>query len=173
MEDETPGAGMIGTMRERVRRLTCSFPIQDNYFCWQAFGRSYNVACRASMPDYLKPEHYHTLRDNLHRVRTEMATLDGWFQRQPERSVDRVVLLDSQDWMRPAAIAKLWTEIARAARPGARIIFRTAGAASPLENALPPDLLRRFEYHREQSLELFTRDRSAIYGGFHLYSLRD
>lgn len=173
MEQETPGAGMIGTLRERVRRLACDFPIDDNYFCWQAFGRSYNVACAASMPDYLKAENYHALRDNLDRVQTEVATLEGWFQRQPERSVDRVVLLDSQDWMRPAAIAKLWDEIARAARPGARIIFRTAGAISPLDTALSPALLARFEYHREQSRALFARDRSAIYGGFHLYSLRD
>src|SRR6185295_2773528 len=28
------------TLKERVERLACDFPIAENYFAWQAFGRS-------------------------------------------------------------------------------------------------------------------------------------
>ena len=45
METETPG-GLVGMYRERVKRLACDFPISDNYFGWQAFGRSYDRASR-------------------------------------------------------------------------------------------------------------------------------
>ena len=45
METETPG-GLVGMYRERVKRLACDFPISENYFGWQAFGRSYDRASR-------------------------------------------------------------------------------------------------------------------------------
>ena len=38
---------------------------------------------------------------------------------------------------------------------------------------LDPDLLRRWRYEEARSLELTDRDRSAIYGGFHLYVLEN
>ncbi len=74
--------------------------------------------------------------------------------------------------MTPAMLGALWTEIDRTAAPGARVIFRTAAPDSPLERQLPPSLLEDWVYERERSAELHARDRSAIYGGFHLYRKR-
>jgi S-adenosylmethionine-diacylglycerol 3-amino-3-carboxypropyl transferase len=88
---------------------------------------------------------------------------------QPDDSLDRFVFLDSQDWMRPDQIAEMWTEIARVGRPGTRIVFRTAAATSPVESALPPSLKAKFDYKETLSRALLQEDRSAIYGGFHLY----
>ena len=81
------------------------------------------------------------------------------------------MLLDSQDWMPPHVIAELWGEIARVGAPGTRVIFRTAGERSPIDKALPADLLDRFTYHDARSRELHRQDRSAIYGMFHLYEM--
>src|SRR5690606_6397163 len=33
--------GMTGALRIRTERLACGFPLKDNYFAWQAFGRGY------------------------------------------------------------------------------------------------------------------------------------
>ena len=38
----------ISVLRERVERLACDFPIRDNYFAWQAFGRGYDLAAARS-----------------------------------------------------------------------------------------------------------------------------
>ena len=65
----------------------------------------------------------------------------------------------------------LWTEITRTARPGARVIFRTAAEPSLLPGRLDADLLRRWRYEEALSRDFTERDRSAIYGGFHLYVL--
>ncbi len=67
----------------------------------------------------------------------------------------------------------LWLEITRTAAPGARVIFRTAAAESLLPGRLVDTLLERWEYRQAESLALHARDRSSIYGGFHLYVLRD
>jgi S-adenosylmethionine-diacylglycerol 3-amino-3-carboxypropyl transferase len=83
------------------------------------------------------------------------------------------VLLDAQDWMTDAQLDALWTEITRTARPGARVIFRTAAEPSLLPGRLAPELLDRWHYAAETSLALAQRDRSAIYGGFHFYVLKD
>jgi S-adenosylmethionine-diacylglycerol 3-amino-3-carboxypropyl transferase len=67
----------------------------------------------------------------------------------------------------------LWTEIDRTADDeDARVIFRTAGADSPLPKKLPPDLLAHWHYLAEASRSLHARDRSSIYGGFHIYARR-
>jgi S-adenosylmethionine-diacylglycerol 3-amino-3-carboxypropyl transferase len=42
-----------------------------------------------------------------------------------------------------------------------------------VEQALPPELRARVRYERERSAELFTQDRCAIYGGFHLYVVNE
>ena len=168
METETPG-GLVGMYRERVKRLACDFPISDNYFGWQAFGRSYDRASRCAMPEYLKEENFQTLRDNLDRVSVTNTTLIEYMRSQPDDSLDRFVFLDSQDWMRPEQIAEMWTEIARVGKPGSRIVFRTAATTSPVETALPPALKAKFDYKEALSKALLREDRSAIYGGFHLY----
>jgi S-adenosylmethionine-diacylglycerol 3-amino-3-carboxypropyl transferase len=71
------------------------------------------------------------------------------------------------------AIVELWSLIADKSEPGARIIFRTAGSRSPVEAALPEELRSRFVYEKELSENLFRKDRSSIYGGFHLYVMSD
>lgn len=170
---EESGGRMIDLYRERMRRLTCGFPLEDNYFAWQAFGRRYDLDKRQALPDYLREENYELLRENLDRVETHIMTLGQFLDAQPDASLDRYVLLDSQDWMPPEVITDLWTKIERTARPGGRVIFRTAGENSPVEAALPADLREKFIYHRQRSEAFHKQDRSAIYGMFHLYELAD
>ena len=63
----------------------------------------------------------------------------------------------------------LWREITRTAAPGARVIFRTAAEESLLPGRVDPAALARWDYRAEESKALHSRDRSSIYGGFHLY----
>ena len=52
------------------------------------------------------------------------------------------------------------------------MIFRTAGADSPLPRKLPAELLAPWLYHEEAEPALHAQDRSSIYGGFHVYARR-
>ena len=168
---EESGGRVAGVLQDRVRKLACGFPIDDNYFAWQAFGRRYDVTgCRA-LPAYLKRENYDLLRQNVHRVDTEVASFTDFLRRQPDGSFSRFVLLDSQDWMLPTEIEELWSQILRVGTADARVIFRTASSLSPLDEALPRRIRRGFRYEERLSQSLLQEDRSAIYGGFHVYAM--
>jgi S-adenosylmethionine-diacylglycerol 3-amino-3-carboxypropyl transferase len=52
------------------------------------------------------------------------------------------------------------------------VIFRTAGEASPLPRKLPAGLLAPWRYLEDESKAWHARDRSSIYGGFHVYVRR-
>jgi len=166
------GGDIVGLYRERVRRLACDFPIGENYFAWQAFGRTYDADGRQAVPDYLRPENYDAVRARVDRVEVRLASMTDYLAGQPDASVDRYVLLDAQDWMNAVQLTALWRQIARTARAEARVIFRTAAADSPLEAALPAALLASWRAEAALGRELLAQDRSAIYGGFHIYVKR-
>ncbi len=63
----------VTILRERVERLACDFPIRDNYFAWQAFGRAYDLESREAVPDYLKAENYATLKARTSSVSVHHA----------------------------------------------------------------------------------------------------
>ncbi len=163
----------VTTLRERVERLACGFPIADNYLAWQAFGRGYDVNNLVALPAYLQAENYEAIKSRVNRVETHHASMTDFLSEQPARSLHRYVLLDAQDWMTAEQVTALWTQIDRTADASdARVIFRTAGADSPLPRKLPAALLEAWEYSPEESRAFHARDRSSIYGGFHVYVRR-
>ena len=163
---------MAPVLRQRLEKLACHFPLRDNYFAWQAFVRRYPDKQEGCLPTYLLPENYLAIRDNVDRVAVHHASFTELLAQKPVASVDRYVLLDAQDWMTDEQLNDLWREIGRTAAPGARVIFRTAGEASILEGRVHGAILGRWTYLRERSQELTLRDRSAIYGGLHVYERR-
>lgn len=168
----TSGDGMASILRARLEKLACDFPISDNYFAWQAFGRSYAPAGNGPLPPYLQRGNYEQVKARAARVSITNASFGEFLSYKPEASVDRFILLDAQDWMSDAQLNDLWLEITRTAAPGARVIFRTAASESVLTGRLMDSLLERWDYREAESQALHARDRSSIYGGFHLYVLR-
>ncbi len=172
--DELVASGdPVAVLRERVERLACDFPISENYFAWQAFGRGYDVEHREAVPDYLRRETYDVIRSRTGKVEVHHASLTDFLEAQPPQSLHRYVLLDAQDWMNKEQITALWREIDRTAHArDARVIFRTAGPDSPLPRKLPVDVLAPWTYLEQESREGHAKDRSSIYGGFHIYARR-
>ena len=160
-------------LRARVKKLACDFPIGENYFAWQAFARTYDIANRAAVPAYLRSDVYEVIRTRAGRVSVRQASMTDFLRGQPSGSLHRYVLLDAQDWMTPEVNSELWREINRTSDPrDARVIFRTAGEETPLPRKLPGALLEPWDYLERESRSFHEHDRSSIYGGFHVYRRR-
>ncbi|MFO1105001.1 MAG: DUF3419 family protein [Amaricoccus sp.] len=163
------GGAVLPVLRERTRKLMCDFPVAENYFLWQACRRGYGPRPEAPLPPYLQADKFDALRAHAPRARVLNRSLTDLLAEQPASSKHAYVLLDAQDWMTDAQLNALWQQITRTAAPGARVIFRTGGAADILPGRVSPALLEQWRYDAARSEAGFRADRSAIYGGFHLY----
>lgn len=172
-KDLADGGNIIDVYKERTKRLAVEYPIYENYFAWQAFARKYDTENRQAVPEYLKAENYAKLKTNAGKLTTKIGSITDQIKQNQYGAFNRFIFLDAQDWMNPEMMTNLWQAIAEKSEPGARIIFRTAGANSPIETNLPKDLREKFIYEADFSKELFKQDRASIYGGFHLYILRN
>jgi S-adenosylmethionine-diacylglycerol 3-amino-3-carboxypropyl transferase len=157
---------------KRVERLACGFDIAENYFAWQAFGRRYAPGPNPSLPPYLQRQNFDAVRSRSGRVRYVQRSFTDILRTSAAASFDRYALLDAQDWMDDSQLTALWAEITRTARPGARVIFRTAADERLLPGRVPDSVLGAWDYQEGLSRELGRRDRSSIYGAFHLYTLK-
>ena len=160
---------IVAVLQERTRKLFCDFPMADNYFAWQAAYRGYQPVETPAVPPYLAPENFAAVRANAGRVTMLNRSLTDVLAQQPTGSKSAYVLLDAQDWMNDEQLNALWDEITRTAAPGARVIFRTGGSDDILPGRVADATLSRWVYQAEASAKGFQNDRSAIYGGFHLY----
>ena len=170
---EDGGGDVLPVLRERVRKLTCDFPIRENYFAWQAFARCYDPAPDGALPPYLQAEKFEALRQAAVRGQIVNRPLTDYLQGARARSTHAYVLLDAQDWMNDVRLNALWTEITRTAAPGARVIFRTGGRHDILPRRVRPELLSQWTYDAEGATQGTAQDRSAIYGAFHIYRRKD
>ena len=121
------------------------------------------------LPPYLLRENFSNLRSRIDDVDVQHRSFTECLVSQKDASLDAYVLLDAQDWMTKESLNDLWREIERTARPGARVIFRTAGETSILPGQVSDSILSNFIYDAEKCCALTAKDRSSIYGGFHLY----
>lgn len=164
-----PG-GLPEVLRQRARKLACGFLLKDNYFARQAFARDYDVAGNGALPPYLEDVNFEAVRARAGRVDVRHESMTDFLARSADGSVNGFVLLDAQDWMSPQQLTDLWQQITRCAAPGARVIFRTAADERLLPGKVPDEILSSWTYHARRSKELDARDRSSIYGAFHLYT---
>ncbi|RJG55130.1 DUF3419 family protein [Sphingobium terrigena] len=163
---------MDAVLKARLKKLACDFDLKDNYFAVQAFGRGY-AGGEGPLPPYLQAANHDAVRARADRVDVRHVNFTDFLRDQPAASADRYVLLDAQDWMDDDQLNALWAQITRTAKPGARVLFRTAGEPSILPGRVVNAVMDQWAYQAEASLDYTARDRSAIYGGVHLYVLKD
>jgi S-adenosylmethionine-diacylglycerol 3-amino-3-carboxypropyl transferase len=165
--------GITGALKVRLEKLACDFELKDNYFAWQAFGRGYGEGPSAPLPPYLKAENYESVVERANRVEIRHQNFAEYLESMPAQSLDRYVLLDAQDWMTDEQLTRLWTGITRTARPGARVLYRTAAAPDVVKGHIPDELMNQWESEPQAKLDDWTRrDRSAVYGGTHVWMLK-
>jgi S-adenosylmethionine-diacylglycerol 3-amino-3-carboxypropyl transferase len=166
------GAPLNEVLYQRLLRLIGRHPNDTNYFAWQALRLCYPGPGDRCLPPYLQSSQFARMRDDAGLIIPVHANLRRFLDGLPAREVDAVVLLDSQDWMAPEEIRALWDAIDRAGSDQVSVIFRTAGAQSPLATAELAHLGEIWRRDDERSAIGYELDRSGVYGGFHCYVRR-
>ena len=170
VQAQHPG-GVAGFIREAIDYVFRHLPVTDNYF-WRVYLHGHYT--RDCCPEYLKADNFGALKGGLaDRIEPRTCTVTE-FLRDAAEPVSRFVLLDHMDWMssyHPAALIEEWNAILDRARPGARILLRSAHAN--------PDFLDRIEvgagrrrlaevvrFDRKLAQRLQRHDRVHTYAGF-------
>ncbi len=166
-------AGITGALKVRLEKLACDFDIKDNFYAWQAFGRGYGKQDDAPLPPYLQAANYEAVRERAGRVDIRHANMCDYLESMPAQSLDRYILLDAQDWMTDEQLTRLWSEITRTAKPGSRVLYRTAAAPDVVPGHIPDALMSQWQRADQAWLDdMNRRDRSSVYGAIHLYTLK-
>jgi S-adenosylmethionine-diacylglycerol 3-amino-3-carboxypropyl transferase len=166
-------AGITGALKSRLRKLACDFDLKDNYYAWQAFGRGYGEGPDAPLPPYLEAKNWDVVRERADRVEIRHTNYADYLESMPAQSLDRYILLDAQDWMTDEQLTRIWTEITRTARPGARVLYRTAAVPDVVRGHIPDAIMDQWEYEDQAKLDDWTRrDRSSVYGATHVWTLK-
>jgi S-adenosylmethionine-diacylglycerol 3-amino-3-carboxypropyl transferase len=165
--------GVAGFICESVEYVFRQLPLSTNYF-WTVYLRGrYTPGC---CPEYLKAGNFARLKAGLgDRIRPHTATVTG-FLKATDEQISKFVLLDHMDWMssyHPGALDEEWTAILERARPGARVIFRSAharpgyiGQVRVGDRRRP--LTERLRFHDALARALQPLDRVHTYAGFHI-----
>ncbi len=163
---------MASVLADRTERLAGAAKSSENYFLWQAFSHGYAPAAEGrALPPYLARENFEAMRTRARQLHLVHESVTGFLARQEAGSFDRYVLLDAQDWMDERSLTALWSQIGRTARPGSRVVFRTAGTLPPFTPYLQSGAWSGWRRLDALSDTLHARDRSGIYGNFHVYEL--
>lgn len=166
-------AGITGALKSRLQKLACDFDLKDNYYAWQAFGRGYGKHEDAPLPPYLQAKNFGDVRARADRVEIRHMNYADYLESMPAQSLDRYILLDAQDWMTDAQLTRIWSEITRTAKPGARVLYRTAAVPDVVKGHIPEALMDQWQYESQDKLDDWTRrDRSSVYGATHVWTLK-
>lgn len=156
--------GILGYLREKLRRVATELPMRDNYF-WRVYvDGAYTREC---CPNYLKFANFPRLGGRAGRVRTHTCLLSSFLRDHPGH-YSHYVLLDHQDWLAGHdrhSLAEEWRLIFENSRPGTRILFRSA---APHVDFLPEFVAGRVRFDTRATAALHHRDRVGTYGSLHL-----
>lgn len=144
----------------RARHALTELPVRDNYFLAQiCLGRYLD---EQAMPPYLLAENFEALRGAVDRIEVHTEEPGTLLQRLPGNSVDAFALSNVLERIPADAFLNLHREIHRAARPGARLCYRTL----VVRRQTPDGLACFFRREPDLAARLLWNDRSFVYSHF-------
>lgn len=154
---DASAAGLSLHFLELARHVLVKLPARSNYFLAQILLGRY---VGETYPAYLRAENFNVIRDRIDRVELIIAGIDEGLRSLPVKSIDAFALSNVFEYSPVGVFDEGKDQIARVAKPGARLVHR---------NLLAPRLLAedsRFVVEPELSGQLREADRGFIYARF-------
>ena len=110
--------------RRLVEHSLCDVPVRSNYFLHQMLLGTYPSSVTNGLPPYLERTGREILRSRL----DHLAVVDGGYAEYlatcPDSSIDALAISNICEWLDARGIDRLFEQIVRVAKPGARFCFR-------------------------------------------------
>lgn len=156
--------GALGFIQECLRKVFTQLPLHDNYFWKLYLNGHYDTHC---CPSYLESGNFQDIRRQTRKIETHTTTISDFLRSNPG-NYSHFVLLDHQDWLadnnRPALMEE-WRLILSNARPGARILLRSAAAEI---NYFPDFVYDQVVFDQETTRVTHQQDRVGTYASVYL-----
>ncbi len=138
--------GITGALKSRLREAGLRFRLQGQLFRLAGVRPRLWQACRCAAAA-LSAEGELRRGGRARRARRDPPReYADYLERMPAQSLDRYILLDAQDWMTDEQLTRIWSEITRTAKPGARVLYRTAAVPDVVEGHVPATIMDQWEY---------------------------
>jgi S-adenosylmethionine-diacylglycerol 3-amino-3-carboxypropyl transferase len=148
---------------QRSRRAFREIPIASNYFLAQYLLGRYVTS--DAVPDFLRRENLPVIRNRLDRIQIVTADAKRWLTDRPATSIDAFSLSNICELMSTEETELTFEQVARTAKPGARLCFRNLMVPREVQRSLASKIRLREECSRE----LLKEDRSFVYSRVQAY----
>lgn len=138
-------------------------PAHNPYLQWLVYGRFQDV-----LPHVWRAENFEAIRGNLDRLELRVASVENWLETAADRSIDRFNMSDVFEYLSEGASDRVFENIARCARPGARIAYWNM----MVPRRRPARLAARLYTLDAESRCLQQRALTFFYGGFWVDEMR-
>lgn len=145
-------------LERRVSHVVATSLIRENPY-WMPVLAGRPVQPEHDLP-WLRPENLEQIRHAGDQIVLERGSVVDVVERADPASLAAVDLSNVPDWLPATERARLWSGLARAVRPGGRILLRSAFVVAP---GPPPELAESFMTDPGLSAELVAAERTAIY----------
>jgi S-adenosylmethionine:diacylglycerol 3-amino-3-carboxypropyl transferase len=110
--------------RALLEHALCDIPVRSNYFLHQMLLGTYPTRVAGGVPPYLERTGREILRSRLDCLELVDGGYEEYLATSEDSSVDALAISNICEWLDAAGIDRLFEQIVRVAKPGARFCFR-------------------------------------------------
>lgn len=149
----------------RSKKAFRDLPIKGNYFLSLYLLGKYSSA--EDVPDYLKREHFETIKSRVDRIKVLTSDAQGWINTMERQSIDCFALSNICELMSEDETERLFSAVKRTARNNARVIFRNL----MIPREVPEKFRDSIVKNESLSKDIYNNDRSFVYGKVAAYTI--
>lgn len=149
----------------RSKKAFRDLPIKGNYFLSLYLLGKYSSV--DEVPDYLKKEHFETIKSRIDRIKILTSDAQGWINTMEDQSIDCFALSNICELMSEDETERLFSAVKRTARNNARVIFRNL----MIPREVPEKFRDNIVKNEPLSKDIYNNDRSFVYGKVAAYTI--
>jgi S-adenosylmethionine-diacylglycerol 3-amino-3-carboxypropyl transferase len=144
--------------RRLLEHALCDVPVRSNYFLHQMLLGTYPNRVPDGVPPYLERTQREVLRTRLDNLELVDGGYSEYLATREDSSVDAFALSNICEWLDAAGVDKVFGQVVRVAKPGARLCFRNFVGHTEIPERFRSTVIE----DREAGRSAILRDRSCL-----------